>query len=460
VLFVATTGSDANGGTTWADACLTITNAVAKAKDAITNGGAPNAVIYVGTGTFTSRAEVLLDQPIVLIGGTQNPGQASVIAGQGSTGNYRVFRLTHAGAVLDSLTISNGYSGSTSTPNGGTGGNIRMSAGLVTNCVIRNATIRDGSRFGGGLFMSGGLVVGCTISANNNWDTSRDTAAYGGGVYMTGGELRNSRVNANYFSIGSSAPATITCYGAGVYVANSSAVVESCLIDGNYAPNNGTANSAGGGVYVTSGTVRNCTIVNNQVLKTGLVNPVGGVRQAGGTVLNSIIWSNTISGTVTAGNYYDGGTAKAVTNSCAPELNGIDGNISAYPQFIAPGSGNFRLAAGGSPCVDAGLDEAWMGSATDKDGNARLQGSHVDMGAYETAGSSSIPGAITDGVLTGGTNISFTVNGSGPLVVQVSTNLANPGGWVDLLTNTAPFSFTDTNAVNTHPLRFYRTKVP
>jgi len=58
-------------------------------------------------------------------------------------------------------------------------------------------------------------------------------------------------------------------------------------------------------------------------------------------------------------------------------------------------------------------------------------------------------------------DLTFSVtNSSGSYVVQASTNLADPGGWVGIVTNAAPFNFTDTNAVNLYPLRFYRTVAP
>ena len=62
-----------------------------------------------------------------------------------------------------------------------------------------------------------------------------------------------------------------------------------------------------------------------------------------------------------------------------------DGNLSIDPAFSAPADGNFRLAAG-SQLIDAGIDAPLGGStATDLDGNARIQGAHVDMGAFESA---------------------------------------------------------------------------
>ena len=49
-------------------------------------------------------------------------------------------------------------------------------------------------------------------------------------------------------------------------------------------------------------------------------------------------------------------------------------------------------------------------------------------------------------------------NTSGPMsvVIQATTNLANPFSWLPIYTNTTPFSFTDLTATN-YPYRFYRS---
>jgi hypothetical protein len=69
-------------------------------------------------------------------------------------------------------------------------------------------------------------------------------------------------------------------------------------------------------------------------------------------------------------------------------------------------------------------------------------------------------------VLTGVTmspagNLSFSVTNAGGIYrVQTHTNLANPAGWISISTNTAPFTFTDTNVLGAYPQRFYRVVTP
>jgi hypothetical protein len=69
-------------------------------------------------------------------------------------------------------------------------------------------------------------------------------------------------------------------------------------------------------------------------------------------------------------------------------------------------------------------------------------------------------------ILTGmtyglGGSLSFSItNAGGVYRVQTHTHLTNPAGWVTISTNTAPFTFTDTNVLGGAPLRFYRVVTP
>ena len=58
-------------------------------------------------------------------------------------------------------------------------------------------------------------------------------------------------------------------------------------------------------------------------------------------------------------------------------------------------------------------------------------------------------------------SLSFSVtNVGGTYRVQTHTNLASPAGWLTISTNTAPFTFRDTNGLGGSPLRFYRVVTP
>ncbi|MBI3951138.1 MAG: right-handed parallel beta-helix repeat-containing protein [Acidobacteria bacterium] len=63
-------------------------------------------------------------------------------------------------------------------------------------------------------------------------------------------------------------------------------------------------------------------------------------------------------------------------------LVGRNGNIMGDPRFVNPLDGDYHLGAG-SPAIDAGDSMAPGLPATDLDGNPRIVGSAVDIGAYE-----------------------------------------------------------------------------
>ena len=65
-----------------------------------------------------------------------------------------------------------------------------------------------------------------------------------------------------------------------------------------------------------------------------------------------------------------------ITNACLFAVDNKFGDTNA---------GNYRLL-GDSPCVNAGLNDAWMTNAVDLDGRPRIHvysGNIVDIGAYE-----------------------------------------------------------------------------
>jgi uncharacterized repeat protein (TIGR02543 family) len=68
---------------------------------------------------------------------------------------------------------------------------------------------------------------------------------------------------------------------------------------------------------------------------------------------------------------------------------------------------------------------------------------------------------LTGATMGPGGSLSFSItNVGGVYRVQTQTNLADPAGWLTVSTNTAPFTFTDTNVLGGGPQRFYRVVTP
>ena len=390
------------------------------------------------TPEYSSSNRVVITEDITVksVNGPQN----SVIVGKGPSGEDAVRGVYMSAGVLDGFTVSNGYTFSTGNlfyydRNGG-GVNLRGGNGSVTNCSIVN---NSASYNGGGVNF--GSVNTCTISDNsagnrggglfnniaNNCTISRNTARYGGGAYegtvnnciissnsveSFGGGTYNSTVN-NCTVNGNSAIS-----GGGVYVGTvnnstisknmarsgggirscfanncaisdntadsgggaSGGVLNNCIISRNLAGSAGgiaggvinnsiiignSATNSGGGA-TTYSTINNCTIVRNSAN-----NHAGGTYQ--GTVNNCIIWDNSAS---ISNNLY-GGT---IQYTCSYPLQLGEGNISNNPQFVS--ISNFHIQAT-SPCRNTGTNLPYVYTTSDLDGNPRIIGGRVDMGAYE-----------------------------------------------------------------------------
>jgi hypothetical protein len=171
-------------------------------------------------------------------------------------------------------------------------------------------------------------------------------------------------------------------FGGGAYMAALSA----CVVSGNTAIGGGAADSStlndclvtantadeGGGTWDCS--VTNCTLVGNSATGTG-----GGGGALYGRLCNSILYFNTATN---GPNYWGLGTHLELNYCCTTPLptNGV-GNITDAPVFVNPGAGDLHLQSG-SPGIDAGLNAAAAG-ALDLDGNPRIVGGTVDLGAYE-----------------------------------------------------------------------------
>jgi hypothetical protein len=118
---------------------------------------------------------------------------------------------------------------------------------------------------------------------------------------------------------------------------------------------------------------RNCTLYNCTLSGNSAVYGGGA---SGCTLFNCIVYFNTDSGGANC-------DISSILNYCCTTplpTYGI-GNIAVDPLFVDYTGGNLRLQAN-SPCINAG-NRAYGTTTTDLDGNPRIIGGTVDMGAYE-----------------------------------------------------------------------------
>jgi hypothetical protein len=355
-IYVSTIGNSVLPYASWADAATNIHDAMAVALAGCT--------VWVTNGSYRMTSQIDLAQAIAVR--SVNGPQATTVWRDASAGNFRIFNVHNAGALVSGFTMTNGY-----VDNNLLGGGIYLyDGGTVSDCVVAKCSASGAGYVGRAVHMAQGLMTGCIVSNCSAIDgvyvaggVLEDTLICDGnnyfydGLAVAGGVARRCRILRNYSTSG---------YGPGG-VTLTGGRLENCLIYSNRAPNY----TAGGGVNMSGGALINCTVVGNRAKTHG-----DGVNRTGGVITNCIIYANG-----TNENYY--GATSAVWYSCAPELiAGVQGNITADPKFANASGADCHLR-GGSPCVNKGVTLSGMATDVDLDKNPRLVGGKVDMGAYE-----------------------------------------------------------------------------
>lgn len=260
----------------------------------------------------------------------------------------------------------------------GLGGGIKieLSAGSITNSVIRGNSAKGGAGVAGGAGHGGGIFsTGSTVTMEN--------------VQV----LQNSVQGANGGNGG----------GGGIYLINtpgasSSLAASNIVIAGNSAQGGNGTTPTGGGIDCvdTQLTLSHATIANNvlQGSSAGLGSAIRLVGTSssvgcGGEISDSII-ANHAGSPIYASNkikpitvrrvlFFNNGSPNITAESGAPisEQNLFSGN----PQFVSPGAPNFDYhIQPGSAAIDQAVNSA---IARDIDGQARPFGSASDVGADE-----------------------------------------------------------------------------
>ena len=308
--------------------------------------------VLVGEGVYTNtvRAVVSAALKIASVGGRDK----TVFTRTASGVPFLV--VANDGAVVDGITFTQPKRESAS------GGRVfTLEKGLMRNCA----------------------VVGCYAFVDEL-------------TYATGGTISNMvwRGNYNYgrvsnFNVHS---ALVTdclfvgnqtdndSYGAAICVSDS-ATIRNCLI----VCNTNSHNAAGITAYSGNSLVENCTIARNVTTSADVAAGVEGDSSGRAiTLRNCIVKDNIAKGVET--NLSSKINLTVSYTLSEPAFPKGEGNISGDPRFRNAAKGDFRLL-GGSPAVDAGLDQPWMVGATDFLGKPRIAlaefGGVVDMGCYE-----------------------------------------------------------------------------
>jgi hypothetical protein len=203
--------------------------------------------------------------------------------------------------------------------------------------------------------------------------------------------------------------------------------LNNCLLTGNSA-------SSGGAVanyrYFTPLILNNCTICGNSAYVGG------GVANLENTAPSFLLVSNciVIGNTAPIGSNYYGGIPTPFFNCCctAPLPTSGTGNITNEPLFVNQPGSDYHLQSN-SPCINSGNNVS-VSVTNDLDGNPRIQGGTVDIGAYEYQTPTSI---ISYAWLQ---QYGLTNNGSADYADTDGTGMNNWQKWIAGLNPTNPAS--------------------
>jgi hypothetical protein len=357
-------------------------------------------------GILTNR--VAMTKPVTLQ--SINGPAVTVIQGYqipGTTNGDTAVRCVYMadGAVLIGFTVTNGATQATSRGDTDGGGIFCWYSGhaIVSNCVL----IANSSGYGYGGGIEGGTLYNCQLIGNhtitrggaasdsilNNCILTNNHAFYGfgGGTYecklnnclLTGNSVDSPDFGGQSGGADNSVLTNCTLIGNSGYWGGGTgeSTLYNCLIVSNSAAYGGGAGGCN---------LENCTIVGNTASISG-----GGAYQS--VADNSIIYYNTAP---VGANYYGSpcgslNTCGSINFSCTTPYPGTvsgDGVATAIGDFTnAPlfvGTNNFHLQTN-SPCINAGNNSVFV-TSNDLDGNPRIVGGTVDIGAYEYQTPSSI----------------------------------------------------------------------
>ena len=261
------------------------------------------------------------------------------------------------GGKSSPVIIDNVIAGNTTTHYFGAGGGIycdsESSPTIIGNRIADNTTT--------GLYSNGGGVScgwGSSPTIIKNMIAHNTTSGEGGGIYCGGDSWAAIA--------GNTIAGNMAFSGGGIYCGlESSVIITNNTITGNMASGYGYGD----------GIARQRSSASGTTLTDG--DPV--------TIINCILWGN-------GDELYN----CSATYSCVQDADGGEGNISSYPHFVDPYNDDYSLLSW-SPCIDAG-DPGFVPQPdeTDIDGNPRVIGGRVDMGAWEAATKS--PDADSDGL--------------------------------------------------------------
>ncbi len=418
IIYVNHAATGANDGTSWGDAYTDLQAALAamSASDevwvaagtyyptATTDRYASfvmsyNRKLYGGfAGTETSTGQRDIDSnPTILSGNIGDPGSTA-------DNSFAVVKLSYpdSNTVVDGFNIQDGNADEgPSDAEGYAGGGMQiLDSSIIGGAVkVRNVIYRDNQASrGGAVYVEAMLGSGTNgaaefenVSFYDNTATGEHIQGWGGALYSVDSHIEMNRVR----FYGGSAD-----YGGGACIEGGAVWLYNAVFHDNSALYGGGLNT-----YLSSAFIANTTFTGNSATTGG-----GGIfsNQTSMSLVNVIMWDDSAPtepeiryGTTPPGISY------SLIEGCWPGLFwdsslGTDNgnNLDSDPLFLDPASDDFSLDDC-SPAVNAGNVTMPALPATDLDGDSRIVGAEIDMGALENQNAAIATVLFVDASATG-----------------------------------------------------------
>lgn len=262
---------------------------------------------------------------------------------------------------------------------GGQSGSVVICpTGVTTLARIDGFTIRNGNAArGGGIH----CYRSSPVIANNKITRNSSSPMQGGGIY---GYIASPIIHNNVISD------NVARYGGGFSFDGGAAVLVNNVVIGNAA-------RSGGGIHCNQARLK---IINNSVVGNSAASGGGGIWSGSGHESGfHLLISNTLVAFNSSGIYLPSKGLEMRSN-CVYGNDTYD--YSGYPEFIDPTGSNGNISVDprlqgwtngegvhlqpDSPCIDQGDDSLVQVGWLDLDGQERIIGTHVDIGADEADG--------------------------------------------------------------------------
>ena len=392
-VYVVEGGAGTQNGTSWSNAMADINGAIMMAAS---KGGLD---VWVAQGRYYGNTEA--DNAFKMIegvnvyggfAGTETSIDARPQNAVATLDGLNIRRVLMQYKHFDTLTVWDGFTLQNGFVTDGKG----AAAILRGGSQLRNCEIQYNILFSTGSYS----YTGGAIAVNGNYYTyNNDTSLWGCVFHNNYSQHQNegSHGYANGTALYATYTNIVNClfhdnngYQGTVYL-TSNARMYNCVVSNNQAYQYA-------GVYLSSSTHIYSSVIAQNVSQYS----TGGLysNSSYNTVNNSIIWGNKQNYVASNINNYLNVNNCAIEGGFEGGTNVIniaasnDGNNSTlnYVRFIDPTQNNFRLHPA-SHCLDQG-DTALGYLPYDMDGNARINGLAIDLGAYESSESSSCPSPL------------------------------------------------------------------